>query len=164
MHRDIKPGNILLRAADGSAGAGRLRGGAPGGGGAQSLSYRCVDTGVCADRAVFEPGAPGAVDGYLCVGGCVLPGVGREVPDEAMDRIRQDPMISITEAAKGKATESFLSAVDWSLRVEEADRPQGVRVWRSALLGEEKVPEPVTEGTTRQTQQAPATGKDTEDS
>ena len=58
-----------------------------------------------------------------------------------MDRIRQDPMISITEAARGKATDSFLSAIDWALRVEEADRPQGIRVWRSALLGEEAIPE-----------------------
>ena len=76
-----------------------------------------------------------------------------------MDRIRQDPTIPITEAAKGKATKTFLSAIDWSLRVEEADRPQGVRGWRSALLGEEKVPAPASTGTTTQTQQTTQTDK-----
>ena len=82
-----------------------------------------------------------------------------KVPDEAMDRIRKDPLIPITEAVRGKATEPFLSAIDWSLRVEEADRPQGVRVWRSALLGEEKVPAPVSKDSATQIQQRPEQDK-----
>ena len=47
------------------------------------------------------------------------------------------------------------------MRVEEADRPQGVRVWRSALLGEEQIPEPVSTGTSTQTEQTLAPDKKT---
>ena len=78
LHRDIKPGNISIESGGRLPGTGGLRGGAPGGGGAQSLCDGGIDPGVCADRAVFEPGTPGAVDGHLCVGGRVLPGVDRD--------------------------------------------------------------------------------------
>ena len=159
LHRDIKPGNILLRAADGSPvlvdfGAARQAVGV------RSRSVTAVLTpGYAPIEQYSSRGHQGPWTDIYALGGVCYQALTGKVPDEAMDRIRQDPMISITEAAKGKATDSFLCAIDWSLRVEEADRPQGVRVWRSALLGEEKVPAPASTGTSSQEQQTTQTDK-----
>ena len=153
LHRDIKPGNILLRAADGSPvlvdfGAARQAVGA------RSRSVTAVLTpGYAPIEQYSSRGDQGPWTDIYALGGVCYQALTGTVPNEAMDRIRQDPLIPITEEAKDKATDSFLSAIDWSLRVEEADRPQGVRVWRSALLGEEEIPAPVSTGT--QTQPAP---------
>ena len=159
LHRDIKPGNILLRAADGSPvlvdfGAARQAVGV------RSRSVTAVLTpGYAPIEQYSSRGHQGPWTDIYALGGVCYQALTGTVPDEAMDRIRQDPTIPITEAARGKATDSFLSAIDWSLRVEEADRPQGVRVWRSSLLGEEDIPEPVTAGTSTQTEQRPAPDK-----
>ena len=157
LHRDIKPGNILLRAADGSPvlvdfGAARQAVGA------RSRSVTAVLTpGYAPIEQYSSRGHQGPWTDMYALGGLCYQALTGRVPDEAMDRIRQDPTIPITEAAKGKATESFLSAIDWSLRVEEADRPQGIRIWRSALLGEDEVPVPVS--TSQQTQTEPKPDK-----
>ena len=158
LHRDIKPGNILLRAADGSPvlvdfGAARQAVGA------RSRSVTAVLTpGYAPIEQYSSRGHQGPWTDIYALGGVCYQALTGTIPDEAMDRIRQDPLIPITHSAKGKVTDSFLSAIDWSLRVEEADRPQGVRVWRSALLGEEAIPEPVSKETSIQTQ--PATTPD----
>ena len=144
LHRDIKPGNILLRAADGSPvlvdfGAARQAVGT------RSRSVTAVLTpGYAPIEQYSSRGHQGPWTDMYALGGVCYQALTGRVPDEAMDRIRSDPLIPVTEAAKGKATDAFLSAIDWALRVEEGDRPQGIRLWRAALLGEENVPEPVS--------------------
>ena len=144
LHRDIKPGNILLRAADSSPvlvdfGAARQVMGA------RSRSVTSVLTpGYAPIEQYSSRGHQGPWTDIYALGGVCYQALTGKVPDEAMDRIRQDPMLPVTEAGKGMATDAFLSAIDWALRVEEADRPEDIRFWRAALLGEETVPEPVS--------------------
>ena len=58
-----------------------------------------------------------------------------EVPDDATDRVRNDPLTPVAERRAGQASAGFLSAIDWALKVDEGDRPQSVAAWRAALSG-----------------------------
>ena len=106
---DIKPGNILLRAADGSPvlvdfGAARQAVGA------RSRSVTAVLTpGYAPIEQYSSRGHQGPWTDMYAMGGVCYQALTGKVPDEAMDRIRQDPTIPITEAAKNKATQSPFS-------------------------------------------------------
>ena len=73
LHRDVKPGNIIIRDEDRSPvlldfGAARQAIGA------RSRSVTSIITpGLRAHRAVFQSRRPGTLDGYLCAGRSVLP-------------------------------------------------------------------------------------------
>ena len=56
-----------------------------------------------------------------------------DVPEDATDRVRDDPLVPVSQRCAGRASASFLSAVDWALSVDEGDRPQGVGAWRAAM-------------------------------
>ena len=144
LHRDIKPGNLLLRAADGSPvlvdfGAARQAVGA------RSRSVTAVLTpGYAPIEQYSSRGHQGPWTDIYALGGVCYQALTGKVPDEAMDRIRSDPLTPVIEAGRGNASAVFLSAIDWALRVEESGRPQGVRQWRAALLGESEIPEPAS--------------------
>lgn len=144
LHRDVKPGNILLRAADNSPvlvdfGAARQAVGA------RSRSVTSVLTpGYAPIEQYSSRGHQGPWTDIYALGGVCYQALTGKIPDEAMDRIRSDPLTPVVEAGKGKASAVFLSAIDWALRVEESDRPQRVRQWRAALLGESEIPEPAS--------------------
>ena len=70
------------------------------------------------------------------LGGVCYSALTGEVPDDATDRVRNDPLIPVVECCAGQASAGFLSAIDWALVVDEGDRPQSISVWRTAL-GEE---------------------------
>ena len=141
MHRDIKPGNIILRAQDGSP--------------------VLVDFGLVREMVVdagnpyTEPfGSKGYSPLEQCLGDrkrqrvwtdiyalgavCYESLVGK-VPDGAtardyaIKRGDQDPLEPAAQAAHGRAEAGFLEAIDWALRVEPEDRPPSLEEWREKL-------------------------------
>ena len=144
LHRDIKPGNIMLRALDGSPvlvdfGAARQAVGA------RSRSMTAIVTpGYAPIEQYSTRGHQGSWTDVYALGGVCYRALTGELPAEATDRVRSDPLIPIMEAGRGRAGSEFLLAIDWALRVDEGDRPQGVGEWRAALSGEGEVPAPAS--------------------
>ena len=56
-----------------------------------------------------------------------------DVPIPAMDRVRRDPLIPVSERCNGHASHQFLAAIDHALQVDETARPQTVSEWRAEL-------------------------------
>ena len=144
VHRDIKPGNLMLREEDGSAvvldfGAAR-----------QAVGQRSK-----AITSILTPGyAPveqydGKVDrvgawtdiyalgmvAYRCISGI---GDG-ELPDAVARMLAQSRgeavLLPAVEAGGGRYNPKLLEAIDWAMEVDEGDRPQSVDAWRQALSG-----------------------------
>ena len=144
VHRDIKPGNLMLREEDGSAvildfGAAR-----------QAVGHRSK-----AITSILTPGyAPveqydGKVDrvgawtdmyalgmvAYRCISG-----IGdSELPDAVARMLAQSRgeavLLPAVEAGEGRYNAKLLEAIDWAMEVDEGDRPQTVDAWRQALSG-----------------------------
>ena len=130
LHRDIKPGNIILRAEDGSPvlidfGAAR-----------QEIDYRLLTTLDPAYAPIEERSGEWYqgpwTDIYALGGVCYRALTGRE-PEYARGRVRRDSLIPVSQRCVGQASAGFLAAIDAALSVREKDRPQSVVAWREAL-------------------------------
>ena len=144
VHRDIKPGNLMLREEDGSAvvldfGAAR-----------QAVGQRSKPI-----TSILTPGyAPveqydGKVDrvgpwtdiyalgmvAYRCISGMG----DSELPDAVARMLAHTKggttLLPAVEAGKGRYSPKLLEAIDWAMAVDEEDRPQSVAAWRQALAG-----------------------------
>ena len=133
LHRDIKPGNIVLRDADGSPvlldfGAARQAIGA------KSRSVTSIVTpGYAPIEQYSSRGHQGAWTDIYALGGVCYRALTGQVPDDATDRVRHDPLVSVSQRCAGQASQAFLSAIDVALSVDEGARPPSVGVWREAL-------------------------------
>ena len=133
LHRDIKPGNIVLRDVDGSPvlldfGAARQAIGA------KSRSVTSIVTpGYAPIEQYSSRGRQGAWTDIYALGGVCYRALTGQVPDDATDRMRQDPLVPVAQRCAGQASRGFLSAIDVALSVDEGDRPQSVAAWRAAL-------------------------------
>ena len=144
VHRDIKPGNLMLREEDGSAvlldfGAARQAVGqrsksitsilTPGYAPIEQYDSKADDVGPWSD--IYALG----MVAYKCVSGA---GDG-ELPD-AVTRGRSQrkggtDLASAAKAGKGRYSAKLLEAIDWAIEVDEEARPQGVGEWQEALAG-----------------------------
>ncbi|HUU66740.1 MAG TPA: protein kinase [Methyloceanibacter sp.] len=139
LHRDIKPDNIYIR-ADGSPvlldfGAARLAVGQKG----QQMTG-LVTVGY-APPEQYDSGSPqGPWTDIYAFGATLYHAVTGTIPVEstarmgALARREADPLASVEERAALKAYGApLMHAVDWSLAILGADRPQSVAEWRAAF-------------------------------
>ena len=133
LHRDIKPGNVIIRDEDNSPvlldfGSARQAIGA------RSRSVTSIITpGYAPIEQYSSRGDQGPWTDIYALGGICYHALTGEVPYDATDRMRDDPLIPVVERCAGQASAGFLSAIDWALAVDEADRPQSVGAWRVVL-------------------------------
>jgi serine/threonine protein kinase len=134
LHRDIKPGNIILRASAGPVlldfGAARQ---------ALEAKSRSITSVVTEGYAPIEQYASGGHQGpwtdVYALGAVAYRCMTGSAPPAATMRIRSDPMKPATAVAAGRAEPQFLAAVDWALSPNETDRPQSIAEWTAALQG-----------------------------
>ncbi len=137
MHRDIKPGNIIIREDNSPVildfGAARL---------ALNTRSRSVTSLVTPGYAPIEQyssrGNQGPWTDIYATGAVAYRALTGLPPEPAPERVYEDALKGWT-ARIPDATPEFLKAIDHALAFKEEERPQTIAEWRSAL-GPEATP------------------------
>ncbi len=139
VHRDIKPGNIYVR-ADGTPvlldfGSARL---------AIGTQTRTLTSLVTAGYAPFEQYSEGGKQGpwtdVYALGATLYTAIAGYAPADAMQRSyarlggKPDPLEPVTRVGQGRFSERFLYAIESALRFLPEERPQSVAVWRRMFI------------------------------
>ena len=143
LHRDIKPGNIVIR-DDGSPvliDFGSARQAVAG----KSRSVTAIVTpGYAPIEQYSAKGYQGPWTDIYGLGAVSYRCLTGEPPDDATERLREDPLVPAVTRCEGKASTSLLNAIDRALRVDEGERPQTIAEWRQLLAGDSKSGERAT--------------------
>ena len=135
LHRDIKPENIYLR-ADGSPvlldfGSARQT---------NSGTGRTLTALVTPGYAPFEQytakTGQGPWSDIYAMGGVLFFAVTGENPPDALTRMKEDTVAATLAMARGRYSDAFIDAVNWTLAIDEKKRPQNIAEWRSKILAD----------------------------
>ena len=134
-HRDIKPGNIIMRASDDSPvlldfGAARQTVMAR-----SRLMTAVLTPGYAPLEQYSEKGRQGPWTDVYALGALCCRAMTGKAPEESSKRILEDTLEPLEESCRGQGSPEFLRALDWALRVRPEDRPQSLSQWRAALVG-----------------------------
>ena len=134
LHRDIKPGNVMVR-PDGTPvlidfGAARQAMGR------QSRSVTAVLTPGYAPIEQYSPrGNQGPWTDIYALGALAYEALSGQVPDDATERVAEDPLRPLAEVAPLPVSAAMGTAVDVALALHKEDRPQSLGAWRTLLAG-----------------------------
>jgi len=139
LHRDIKPGNIVIRESGSPVlidfGAARLAIG----GATRSLTS-VLTPGYAPLEQYASDGNQGPWSDLYALASVLYRVLVNENPPDAVSRMKSDSLPGKLVLARGRVSEPFLRAIDWALALDEKQRPQSVQEWKCALEGRAPVP------------------------
>jgi len=158
LHRDIKPGNIIIRDEGGAVlidfGAARQ---------AIETKSRALTSIVTEGYAPLEQydgmGNQGPWTDIYALGAVAYKCLTGNKPPSATSRVRSDPMVPLAIATKGKVSAIFAAAIESALNVYENLRPQSIGDFAAMIAGTMPVPSAAagTDDATRVLTAEPAT-------